>query len=79
LKPVFQNGEQVGVIREYSDTLLIFLLKGHRPERFKDRRETQVTGKNGGPISLTYAELKQLPPDELIRLHRETIGAFEED
>jgi len=28
LKPVYQGGELVGHIREYSDTLLIFLLKG---------------------------------------------------
>ena len=36
LRPVFQGGQQVGAIREYSDTLLIFLLKAHRPERFRD-------------------------------------------
>lgn len=35
-KPVYQGGVQVGTIREYSDTLLIFLLKAHRPERFRD-------------------------------------------
>jgi hypothetical protein len=27
-RPVYQGGEKVGVVREYSDTLLIFLLKG---------------------------------------------------
>lgn len=37
LKPVYQGGKKVGVIREYSDTLLIFLLKGRRPEKYKDR------------------------------------------
>jgi hypothetical protein len=35
-KPVYQGGVQVGTIRQYSDTLLIFLLKAHRPERFRD-------------------------------------------
>jgi hypothetical protein len=35
-KPVYRGGVQVGTIREYSDTLLIFLLKAHRPERFRD-------------------------------------------
>lgn len=35
-KPVYQGGRQVGTIREYSDTLLIFLLKAHRPEMFRD-------------------------------------------
>jgi hypothetical protein len=34
LKPVFQKGEEVGKIREYSDTLLMFWLKAHRPDRY---------------------------------------------
>ena len=38
-KPVYQNGKQVGEIQEYSDTLLIFLLKSHRAERYRDRTE----------------------------------------
>lgn len=29
---------------EYSDTLLIFLLKAHRPEKYRERYEHQVTG-----------------------------------
>ena len=36
-KPVYQGGRLVGTVREYSDTLLIFLLKGLRPERYKER------------------------------------------
>lgn len=48
LKPVFQGGVQVGEIREFSDTLMIFLLKGRRPEKYKDRHE--LTGKDGKPI-----------------------------
>jgi hypothetical protein len=34
-RPVFQGGKQVGVVREYSDTLLIFLLKALRPEKYR--------------------------------------------
>lgn len=45
LKPVYQGGKKVGSIREYSDTLLIFLLKGRRPERFRDKVEHDLTGK----------------------------------
>jgi hypothetical protein len=40
LKPIFQGGDQVGEVREYSDTLLIFLLKGNRPRKF--HRPTDV-------------------------------------
>ena len=45
-KPVFYQGEQCGVIREYSDTLAIVLLKAHRPEKFREniRQDINVTG-----------------------------------
>jgi hypothetical protein len=49
-KPVFGSlgrGEgtgEVGRIREYSDTLLIFMLKAARPEKFRERTETRHTG-----------------------------------
>jgi len=44
-KPVYQNGQLVGHIQQYSDTLLIFLLKGHKPDRFKERSQIEVTKK----------------------------------
>lgn len=50
LKPVFYKGGKCGSIREYSDTLLMFMLKGRRPEKFKDRQETEISGKGGGPL-----------------------------
>ena len=50
LKPVFQGGEQVGEIREFSDTLLIFLLKARRPKVYVDRLRAEVSGPDGGPI-----------------------------
>ena len=55
LKPVFQQGSRVGSIREYSDTLLIFLLKGTKPQKYKDRVE--ATGPNGGPIVTAVREV----------------------
>jgi len=38
-KAVYYRGAQVGVEREYSDTLLIFLLKGWKSDRYTERRE----------------------------------------
>lgn len=35
---------------ESSDTLMIFLLKGRRPEVYKDRVANEHTGKDGAPI-----------------------------
>jgi len=55
-RPVYQSGELVGHIREYSDTLLIFGLKGLKPEKYRDRRAIEHTGPGGGAI--TIAQLK---------------------
>lgn len=43
-KPVFHQGAQCGVVREYSDTLAIFLLKAHRPERFRENSKLELAG-----------------------------------
>lgn len=55
LKPVFQGGQLVGHIQEYSDTLMIFLLKGAKPKKYMDRLVQEVSGPAGGPIQ---AEVK---------------------
>lgn len=38
-KPVYQSGSLVGHVQEYSDTLLIFMLKAHRPDKYRERVE----------------------------------------
>jgi hypothetical protein len=43
-KPVFYKGQECGAVREYSDTLLIFLLKGALPEKYKERYEGTLNG-----------------------------------
>ncbi len=50
LKPVYQKGVLVGRIREYSDTLLIFLLKARRPQKYRERVEH--SGLKGKPIDV---------------------------
>jgi len=35
--PVYQGGRKVGTTRRYSDLLLIFLLKGAKPEKYGDK------------------------------------------
>lgn len=46
------NGEPI-ILREYSDTLLIALLRAHRPRKFNTARTlVELTGKDGDPISL---------------------------
>ena len=43
-KPVFFKGEVVGSITKYSDSLLMFLLKAHRPQKFRDSGKVKHTG-----------------------------------
>jgi len=43
-------------VEEQSDRLLMFLLKAHRPDKFKDRWAGEVTGADGGPIELRWPE-----------------------
>ena len=49
-EPVFgsqgagQGSGQIGTVRKYSDTLLIFLLKGARPEKYRERSDMKVSG-----------------------------------
>lgn len=49
-KPVYYLGKEVGKVKEYSDTLLIFLLKSHKPEVYKETVRNEMTGKNGEPL-----------------------------
>ena len=35
-EPVFYQGVECGTIQKYSDTLLIFLLKGAKPQKYRD-------------------------------------------
>jgi hypothetical protein len=38
-KPIYQGGKRIGYVQEYSDTLLIFLLKGAKPDKYRERYE----------------------------------------
>lgn len=61
-RPVFQGKELVGHVQEYSDTLLVLMLKGRRPERYNTDRHEHV-GKGGGPVEhsmeVTFVTSKQ--------------------
>lgn len=38
-EPVFYEGEECGRVKKYSDRMLELLLKGHRPEKYRERVE----------------------------------------
>lgn len=52
IKPIYQQGKRVGQVREFSDTLMITLLKAHRPEKFKDRSSVEQSGE----VTIRWAE-----------------------
>lgn len=43
-EPVWHQGLQRGVVRKYSDTLLIFLLKGGMPEKYREKMDRTPSG-----------------------------------
>lgn len=65
-KPVYQGGELVGHIDEYSDTLLIFLLKAVRPDKYRER----VDMRHSGGVNVGDG----LSPDERERVRAALIG-----
>jgi hypothetical protein len=58
----FHQGAPSAYVRRFSDTLLMFLLKGKRPDIYRDNASVEVAGKNGGPI-----ETKDVGTTELAR------------
>jgi hypothetical protein len=55
VRTVYRNGEVVGEERVYSDTLLIFLLKGAMPDKYGDKQE--LTGKGGTPLAMPVLQI----------------------
>lgn len=79
LKPVYYQGEEVGKVREYSDTLMIYLLKVHRYEKQKPPLRLEHTGKDGGPIQTEekLPDVSKLSDDDLRTLQNILSGAGE--
>jgi len=68
-EPVFHKGKVVGAVRKYSDALLIFLLKGAKPEKYKERVANEHSGKVEADVKV-YHDLRKLSKEELDQLER---------
>lgn len=66
-EPIYQGGKKVGVVRKYSDTLLIFLLKGAAPDKYRERVQTEHTGRIDSNMTVTH-DLSKLSDQELRQL-----------
>ena len=75
-EPVFYQGEKCGVIRKYSDALLITLLRAAKPEKYRERYDATSGGRPmNADLADAISNLSTLTEAELIRLHQETLGA----
>lgn len=45
-RPIFANGVRVGSTKEHNDNLLMFLLKGRKPEKYRERHDLTSGGEN---------------------------------
>jgi hypothetical protein len=60
--PIYYKGEFVATVRKPSDTLMIFLLKANRPEKYRERVE--LSGPNGAPLeSVTNVQINVIGAD----------------
>lgn len=39
-------------VRKHSDALMIFLLKGFRPDKYRESFKAELSGPNGGPVEI---------------------------
>lgn len=63
-EPVFYQGKQCGTVLKYSDSLLMFLLKSRRPEKFSERYRVVHIRPEAG-----QADLSNLSDQELEALN----------
>lgn len=66
-KPVRYKGKIVGYETEYSDSLMLALLKANNPEKF--REHVEHSGRDGGPIDVDIRAaimqvIQRLPEDQ---------------
>lgn len=53
-RPIYsRDGNHIDTVYDYSDTLLMFLLKARAPQRFRERYDHQHSGANGAPLTFT--------------------------
>lgn len=82
-EPMVSAGKLVTHVTKKSDTLLIFLLKARRPQRYRDNVKVEHTGADGGPIRTEDVTVEAVPSDErrgqILQLAAETVARATED
>ena len=77
LEPVFFQGHQTGVVRKFSDQLLMFRLKGRRRKIFGDKTELKIKGKGDRTARDLTRQEREKRIAELIDKRNETVDTGE--
>jgi hypothetical protein len=59
-EPVYYKGKVVGTVKRYSDSLIMFLLKANRPEKYRDVNSRQIAEEIGRRMGIEAPAVK--PP-----------------
>ncbi len=61
---VYHQGVLMDTQKKYSDTLAIFLLKAHKPEKYRENSRVELTGADGGPVQTQVVIATGVPTDD---------------
>ena len=70
-EPVFYKGMECGYVRKYSDSLTMFLLKAHRPDKYRERSEVKQELSGGLNLDNTARAARLSALMELARRRKE--------
>lgn len=65
-KGVYHKGIKVDTEMQYSDNLMMFLMKSRDPQRFRDNQSIELSGPGGGPIQ--HQDLSHLTDEQLAQI-----------
>lgn len=66
--PRFHQGQIAGTVKKYSDSLLMFLLRAHRPDLYRERAAAANSRQDGHDDTEDYAGARDALADRLARL-----------
>lgn len=79
-KTVYEEYGAPLAIREYSDGMMMFLLRGFMPAKYRENSSVELSGPGGGAIAVTDPRLAELTDEELetlVKLSRKLEPAAE--
>lgn len=63
-KDVFYQGEKIATETNYSDQLLMFVLRGRKPETYRDNSKVELGGVGGGPLIIEVDFVQERSAEE---------------